>query len=153
MKFIVLCALYLSLMSHQILAEDVSLSCLWQESSDHAPQFYREAVFAFDLTKSELIVTQDTFLNRRYTPCWIGNYSSCSFGFDYDRRSDWTILSASSTKISLEAPGFYWNAELNLEFSKDLQMINSGDQISMVMSGDDGDGVMFHDELFTCQVK
>jgi len=137
-------------------AASTSLSCQWLKSPRHAENFYRPAIFAFTIDTGKdaarVSLIKDSFLYRTYQPCWIGGYSSCAFGFDYDRQSDWTIDEYGSSRLVIQAPSYYWSAELTLEFSQNIRDLTSGKKTSMRMSGDDGDGVTFKNEIFSCDV-
>jgi len=136
--------------TQSILAKDID--CKWQKSTNHSEGFYRLADFNFTLTKSQFLLRQDTFLNRTYTPCWLGSYSSCKFGFTYEKDARWSVKSKTNNTISLSAPAYYWSAELYLEFSTKMSSLQSGNKFMLTMSGDDGDGVFFHKETFSCQM-
>lgn len=134
---------------------NTNIKCNWVESETHADDFFRPASIQFSyqslVPKAQIKFTEDTFLFRTYSPCWTGGFSSCAFGFSYEG-STWTILeNTHNQKISMEAPGFYWDAELEFNFSKKLSDLKRGQVFAATLSGDDGDGVFFSDEKFICQ--
>jgi len=131
------------------------IKCNWVESESHAEGFYRPASIEMAYNslapKAQVKFIKDNFLFRTYSPCWSGGFSSCAFGFSYEG-STWAILeNTNDQKISMEAPGFYWDAELEFNFSKKLNKLTRGQVFSATLSGDDGDGVFFSDEKFICQ--
>jgi len=133
-------------------SSSLAIVCEWQESPAHTQNFYRRATLSLLIQKRRVIIIEDTFLFRKYEPCWSGGYSSCAFGFDYDRSSDWNITNKSLNELAIEAPGFYWDAELKLKISKNFNDLKSSTTFSLSLSGDDGDGVMFNNEIFSCKV-
>ncbi|MCF8057877.1 MAG: hypothetical protein K9K67_01165 [Bacteriovoracaceae bacterium] len=145
MKSLVFIISFLTLSTHA-----QTLNCQWLESSEHAAGFYRPAKIQMTFKDQTVTFVEDTFLFRTYSPCWVGNFSSCAFGFNYEGNT-WTITSNVNKTYELEAPGFYWDAQLTFEFEKELKNLSRGEVVKASLSGDDGDGVMFSDEAFLCQ--
>lgn len=141
-------SLLITVMSFNSSAFD--MDCQWLKSSKHSEGFYRPADFNFSVVDNTLSLRKDTFLFRTYTPCWTGNFSSCAFGFTYDTDSVWKIGEMTERSMTLSAPGFYWSAELKIQFEVDVMALQDGDQFLMTLSGDDGDGVIFNNEKFSC---
>jgi len=147
-------ALLLTLVTQPLLvhASNISIECDWQKAQSHASGYYIPAVISLRLENQKVKILKDSFLFRKYEPCWLGSYSSCAFGFDYDHESDWSIVSKNPQELVIEAPGYYWNAQLKLETTKKFNLLKKGANFSLKLSGDDGDGVMFHNEKFLCKI-
>jgi hypothetical protein len=131
-----------------------TLNCQWLESTEHSVGFYRPAKIQRSFEYEKVVFVEDTFLYRTYSPCWVGRFSSCAFGFGY-KGNTWAILSSGNSNghqsFEIEAPGFYWDAQLSLTFEKNIESLSRSEAVKAVISGDDGDGVMFSNESFLCQ--
>ena len=131
-----------------------TFNCQWIETQEHSENFYQEAQFnfSFSIEDEKVLVTEDTFLERRYSPCWSGNFSSCSFSFSHNSDT-WDILDLTGNTLVMSTDAAYWDAELKMTFNDDLTQLNSGDQTVMILSGDDGDGTWISAEFFNCEAK
>ncbi|MAF77619.1 MAG: hypothetical protein CME60_05600 [Halobacteriovoraceae bacterium] len=148
-KQLLVCTLVLS----QNLWANTSLKCDWIETSEHAENYFVASSLDFQINEDseQVNFTNDTFLNRQYSPCWVGNFSSCSFSFSHN--SDiWEIDSLSNNTLHLSTDAAYWDAELKLTFQDNLDSLRTGDEVSMILSGDDGDGTWIQSEFFNCKV-
>lgn len=127
-----------------------TLNCSWLESQDHAPGFYRPAKIVMDVKESQVVFKEDTFLFRHYSPCWMGSWDSCAFGFSYYDKT-WQIDQQTVKSLEISTPGVMWDAELSISFDKELSSLKRGEITGASISGDDNDGVWFNDEAFVCQ--
>jgi hypothetical protein len=73
------------LMATSGLAQATTLECQWLKTSDLASGFYKPAKVEMLVEEEQVLFVEDSFTSRRYEPCWVGNFSSCYFGFDYSR--------------------------------------------------------------------
>lgn len=143
---LILSGLSLNLFSAEIPKN--TFKCDWIKSDSHSEAFYRPAHLTFTLNDS-LKLVEDTFLYRRYTPCWVGNHVSCAFGYTY-YNDVWNIDEQSEVSLKISTEGAYWDAELSLNFQKSIREMEINETTIALISGDDGDGVWFNKEKFSC---
>lgn len=133
-----------------------TLDCHWMKTGDLAEGFYKPAHIKMQLSDSEVSFIEDTYTSRRYEPCWVGNHSSCYFGFDYERGQPWETVGMvehqSGTSLTIQS-SWYWTAEMSWNFATNVGKMKPGEVTTATVSGDDGDGVWFHDHKFACTKK
>jgi len=143
------------LMATSGLAQATTLECQWLKTSDLASGFYKPAKVKCWWGRAGFVV-EDSFTSRRYEPCWVGNFSSCYFGFDYSREEPWQLVAADedekSTTLVIEN-SWYWTAEMTWQFESPLSGLETGETVLATVSGDDGDGVSFDRHKFACIKK
>jgi hypothetical protein len=134
------------LMATSGLAQATTLECQWLKTSDLASGFYKPAKVEMLVEEEQVLFVEDSFTSRRYEPCWVGNFSSCYFGFDYSREEPWQLVAADedekSTTLVIEN-SWYWTAEMTWQFESPLSGLETGETVLATVSGDDGDGVSF----------
>lgn len=130
-----------------ILASSISdaktYSCLWLKSDKHTDSYFVENMnFNFNINEenSEIEILNGDFLNRRYTPCWVGGYSSCAFSFSYDQDKKWKIFSKTKNSY-LAYNSWYFTSELIFTFDEEG---------NLNLDGDDSDGTFINNENFRC---
>ncbi|NQY99587.1 MAG: hypothetical protein HRT45_02835 [Bdellovibrionales bacterium] len=133
-----------------------TLECQWLKTAELAEGFYMPAKITMKMNTHSVDFVEDTFTSRRYEPCWIGNHSSCYFGFDYERDEAWSLdeinHSAEGTTMTITS-SWYWTAEMTWSFSTRVSEMQAGEATLANVSGDDGDGVWFNDQKFACSKK
>ncbi len=130
-----------------------TFECKWlNEGITEGNQFYRPASFVMDINQSSVKVSQDSFFDREYKPCWTGSFESCRFAFELPQKA-LPIVDKSSKQISLEFESLdeYGVGSLFLDFDKEVSKVTKGDAVRMIMSGDDGDGTFLNESVFSCK--
>jgi len=116
-------------------------SCKWLESDKHGENYFvQDTSFVFSIKENEIKIIQDDFLNRIYSPCWVGNFTSCSFSFSYDVNKAWEIFSKTNNSYTAYN-SWYFTSELIFTFDE------AG---NLSLDGDDSDGTFINNEKFEC---
>ncbi|MGH1468174.1 MAG: hypothetical protein ACRBBP_04735 [Bdellovibrionales bacterium] len=143
--------------------EGAKFRCVWQPSADHAQGFFVEDVgfsleFKVEGESSTALITEDTFFNRTYTPCYVGEFESCMFAFSYDEEDVWDVDDATGTLTQVWRKNFeteyndgYPEEEGTVDGISSLEVITDNEEDYTVFKGDDGDGTWF-EEKFLCEV-
>lgn len=96
-------------------------------------------------------ILESNYFERRYEPCWIGEWESCYFSFGIDIRQPLKIASKTPTQLILtQQSPYFWQAQLEFAFDSAFQ---SDSTVHLTLSGDDGDGVWIHQDRFVCQTR
>lgn len=134
---------------------DLSFECKWQKSEDHAKDYYlpNSGFNMVFYTGDSFVIEKDSFFNRSYEPCWMGEWESCKFSFTYNAEKEWKVKRLDEDKyeahqawtLQLEegygtVSGF---SSLTFNFSKDLAHVQ--------IKGDDDSGTFF-EENFLCDL-
>ncbi len=137
-----------------------TFKCKWLKSESHTEGYFIEDTgFEIHFTEdNKAYFTNDSFFFRRYSPCWVGGYSSCVFDFSYDRKDFWVVDHNTNTLTQV------WRREFTTDYNDGLPEENGTvDGVSIIQIsyntdrttrfyGDDGDGVTFN-EKFKCELK
>lgn len=142
MKTLVLILLSLSFLNASAAEETLPFfACTWLESKDQPVGYFQEnAGFEIYMKDDAVYILDKGFFNRSYSPCWAGGFSSCSFGFEYNKDEPWEFSEIEGGfRLS---QNWLYTAELDFVFSKTRDDL-------LTVRGEDGDGV-FVNESFKC---
>jgi len=60
------------------------------------------------------------------------------------------VIDEKNLKVTYD---WYFTAEYTFTFEKEVRQLMAGDQVSMILDGDDDDGSFFNNERFSCSIK
>ncbi len=131
-----------------------TFKCEWlNEGIVDSDQFYRPASFVIDFNKTSSTISEDTFFNREYRPCWTGGFESCSFNFELPVSGVLNIEKQknNTTHLSFESVTGYGVGNMEFLFAKKVSRVEIGEAVKAVLTGDDGEGTFLNETYFSCQ--
>lgn len=164
MKLLVSMLLFSSL-SFAGVDEGFKLKCVWQKSTDHVKGFFvKDVGFTLELIEnkkgdvSKAKISEDTFFNRTYTPCYTGGFKSCAFAFSYDEDAYWAVDDLNDILTQSWRENFvtdYKDGSPEEKGTVDgvstIAIITTDKDGYTILKGDDGDGTFF-EEKFACKL-
>lgn len=132
--------------------EGLKFKCDWVKSASHADDYFgKGAGFTLQfIGDAKVKIIEDTFFNRTYKPCWVGDSSSCMFSFSYDSSKVWAMTSDENEKSEPLVLTQVWTTG-TVGGVSEIKLFDDNENGDITIKGDDGDGTMFT-ENFSCDM-
>ncbi|MGZ3786934.1 MAG: hypothetical protein ACXVLQ_00340 [Bacteriovorax sp.] len=140
----------LALLGISSMASASSLTCHWINTG-FEKGYYRPAQFDLNVENGQINIANDSYFERKYVPCWGGQFDSCYFSFELPTTIELSKKSTSADLYaeftSLDGYGF---GSLSFKFEKNIEHLKKDQKVKLTLDGDDGDGVYIIGEKFNC---